>query len=137
MFWFIVLLLILGAGFYFYQKLMVIEREIRAEQENDLFAQQESKSPEVVDEVQDSVLQPASEPQKVTDKPAVLQGDDALDVMLLEQIRQQPGIKQTELYSLFPDAGKKQLQQLLKEMNDTGRINREKQGSSYLLFPNG
>lgn len=137
MFWFIVLLLILGAGFYFYQKLMVIEREIRAEQENDLFAQQESKSPEVVDEVQDSVLQPASEPQKVTNKPAVLQGDDALDVMLLEQIRQQPGIKQTELYSLFPDAGKKQLQQLLKEMNDTGRINREKQGSSYLLFPNG
>ena len=137
MFWFIVLLLILGAGFYFYQKLMVIEREIRAEQENDLFAQQESKSPEVVDEVQDSVLQPASEPQKVTNKPAVLQGDDALDVMLLEQIRQQPGIKQTELYSLFPDAGKKQLQQLLKEMNDTGRINREKQGSSYLLFLNG
>ena len=33
MFWFIVLLLFVGAGFYFYQKMMTIEREIRAEQE--------------------------------------------------------------------------------------------------------
>ena len=33
MFWFIVLLLVAGAGFYFYQKLSTIEREIRAEQD--------------------------------------------------------------------------------------------------------
>ena len=33
MFWFIILLLFVGAGFYFYQKMMAIEREIRAEQE--------------------------------------------------------------------------------------------------------
>ncbi|MCW8891926.1 MAG: hypothetical protein OQL18_01250, partial [Deltaproteobacteria bacterium] len=48
MFWFIVLLLIVGAGFYFYQKMMTIEREIRAEQDGEILTQGEDEKAAVV-----------------------------------------------------------------------------------------
>lgn len=135
MFWFIVFLLILGAGFYFYQKVMVIEREIRAEQEEERMAQADR---EMLDEdkVRESAEETISEPLTVIKKAGASQTADSFDVMLLQQISEQPGIKQTSLYPLYPDFDKKQLQQLLKEMTDAGKIKREKQGSSYLLFPN-
>ena len=35
----------------------------------------------------------------------------------------------------FADINKKQLQQLLKDLDDAGKLKREKEGSSYLLYP--
>ncbi len=54
---------------------------------------------------------------------------------VLAAIAKQPGIKQTELYTIFSAENKKQLQRVLKEMADNGQLKREKEGSSYLLFP--
>ena len=65
MFWFIVLLLVVGAGFYFYQKLISIEREIHAEQEAYTVALQKAeKTPEEVPE--------AKEPDPETTPAAVI-----------------------------------------------------------------
>lgn len=138
MFWFIVLLLILGAGFYVYQKLMAIEREIRAEQEAE-----QTGSDVIEAETEDEMTEELSDPPVVTPevesmaakaKP-VPDGKLDLDEEILIAVKNMPGMKQTELYSSFADVNRKRLQQLLKEMDDAGQIKREKQGSSYLLFP--
>ena len=58
-----------------------------------------------------------------------------LEETILAEVTKQPGIKQTELYLFFAATNKKQLQQLIKEMADNGVLRREKQASSYLLYP--
>ena len=147
MFWFIVLLLLAGAGFFFYQKMMTIEREIREEQDTD----------QVVNET--TAVQPVSEealeePAKGTDEAAVdsqivtpevedmttkvepvADESFSLEDEILAAVNNLPGVKQTELYDSFTDVTKKHLQQVLKEMDDSGKLKREKKGSSYLLYP--
>lgn len=130
MFWFIILLLVVGAGFYFYQKMMAIEREIHAELD-----------------LAKAAVAPVQEPEKHHEKgpetPLPDPVSPALEVVesttlkgtILAEVTKQPGMKQTELYPLFVDTNKKQLQQLLKEMADDGTLRREKQASSYLLYP--
>ncbi|MEA3362759.1 MAG: hypothetical protein U9Q61_05750 [Thermodesulfobacteriota bacterium] len=130
MFWFIVLLLFVGAGFYFYQKIISIEREIQAEQEMTLAqnnATQKSEKP------------PEEAPQatvfdsKESSPPAA--ESSTLEDSILAEVTRNPGLKQTDLYPLFSDTNKKQLQRLIKEMADNGRLKREKKSSSYLLYP--
>ncbi|MDX2478853.1 MAG: hypothetical protein QNK24_00795 [Desulfuromusa sp.] len=131
MFWFIVLLLVVGAGFYFYQKMMMIEREIRAEHEMEMAqiptAQEPEKHQEETPEA--TVFDANATVVSETSDPTTLRGT------VLAEVTKQAGMKQTELYPLFADTNKKQLQQLLKEMADDGILRREKQGSSYLLYP--
>ena len=134
MFWFILLLLLVGAGFYFYQKMMSIEREIRAEQEVEMTsATAAQEQPVVVENVESETVATVVEKKEETSaggtEPA------RVEERVLAAIAKQPGIKQTELYTIFSAENKKQLQRVLKEMADNGQLKREKEGSSYLLFP--
>ncbi|SHI51662.1 hypothetical protein SAMN02745165_00284 [Malonomonas rubra DSM 5091] len=144
MFWFIVLLLLAGAGFYFYQKMMTIEREIREEQDAaqaDAEPVEEAKVEEV--KAEEPAAEEASDPPVVTpevEKMAakaepVADVEMNLEDEILEAVKNLPGMKQTDIYTSFADVGKSQLQKLLKEMDDDGKLKREKKGSSYLLYP--
>ena len=134
MFWFIVLLLFVGAGFYFYQKMMAIEREIRVEQGADnepvVPVQEREMQSEVMN--QSTVFDPDSSLVSVESE---MTDSTSTEDTILVKVTEQPGIKQTELYPLFADTNKKQLQQSIKKMADDGILRREKQGSSYLLYP--
>ena len=134
MFWFIVLLLVIGAGFYFYQKMKSIEREIYAEQKieaaQNTTAQKAEKQP--VDVPQTTVF------DSETDLSAVVyevSESATLEDSILAEVAKQPGLKQTDLYPLFAATNKKQLQRLIKEMADEGKLKREKKSSTYLLYP--
>ena len=133
MFWFVLLLLLVGAGFYFYRKMMSIEREIRAEQEVEMASDTMAQEPVVVEDVASetaaAVVEKKEEASAGEIEPA------RVEEKVLAAIAKQPGIKQTELYTIFSAENKKQLQRVLKEMADNGQLKREKEGSSYLLFP--
>ena len=134
MFWFVLLLLLVGAGFYFYRKMMSIEREIRAEQEVEMASDTMAQEPVVVEDVESEtaaavVVEKKEETSAGEIEPA------RVEEKVLAAIAKQPGIKQTELYTIFSAENKKQLQRVLKEMADNGQLKREKEGSSYLLFP--
>ncbi len=136
MVWFIVLLLVAGAGFYFYQKLTAIEREIRAEQDAEK-SRAAASSPEVVEPEKPEA---APELVAVDREPTVAETpvpDESLstDDEILAAVKNLPGIKQTELYESFADIEKKKFQQLVKKLADSGSIRREKKGNSYLIFP--
>ena len=133
MFWFVVLLLFVGAGFYFYQKMMTIEREIRAEQEVEKAhtAKEKGTEKQTEETPQSTVFD-----SEGSFPPAVSEVVEAttLEETILAEVLKKPGIKQTDLYPLFADTNKKQLQQLIKKMADTKTLRREKQGSSFLLY---
>ena len=146
MFWFIVLLLVAGAGFYFYQKLTTIEREIRAEQaaEKDRAAHSRSEAdkPEQPEAEPEEEPEPESEPELVAvdREPTIAETPVPAEISsfedeILAAITNLPGIKQTELSASFPDIEKKKFQQSIKKLADDGSVRREKEGSSYLLFP--
>jgi hypothetical protein len=141
MFWFIVILLLAGAGFYFYQKLMTIEQEIRAEQEADQATEQPAAAPAQTapvtaqQETSDSPIV-TPEVEKLAAKVApVADASLSLEDEILAAVKNLPGVKQTELYGSFSDVSKKQLQQLIKDLADNGQMKREKKGNSYLLYP--
>ncbi|WP_321370307.1 hypothetical protein [uncultured Desulfuromusa sp.] len=130
MFWFVFLLLLLGAGFYFYQKMMSIEREIRAEQEAEGGSAAQVQEPE-----KSSVDLPEMKPfDKDNNSATTTPEQTAAEKVIISAVTKSPGTKQTDLYVLFPDTGRKQLQQTIKNMADNGVLRREKQGSSYLLY---
>jgi len=133
MFWFILLLLLAGAGFYFYQKMMKIEREIRVEQEVEMASDTTAQEPVVVEDVEPETVAAVVEKKEETSAGGTEQA--RVEERVLAEIAKQPGIKQTELYTIFSAENKKQLQRVLKEMADSGQLKREKEGSSYLLFP--
>ncbi len=134
MFWFIVLLLFVGAGFYFYQKIISIEREIQAEQEMSLAQSTATQKPEKrLEESPHETVFDSTE----SDSPVVPLASESssLEESILAEVTRQPGLKQTDLYPLFAATNKKQLQRLIKEMADNGRLKRERKSSSYLLYP--
>lgn len=143
MFWFVVLLLLAGAGFYFYKKMMAIEQEIRSDQDvNEVTASSESASeqepPEAVADTEEVAESPiiVSAVDKMTSKVVpVADASFNLEDEVLAAVKNLPGVKQTELYESFADVNKKQLQQLLKDLDEGGKLKREKKGSSYLLYP--
>ena len=147
MFWFVVLLLVLGAGFYFYQKLTAIEREIRAEQvaEKEQVARPQKTEdedkppkPELEPQREEALDPPFSSPEveKMTANAAPVPDEGmSTEEEIVLAVTNLPGIKQTELYDSFPDVDRKRLQQLVKELADSGKLKREKQGSSYILYP--
>ena len=136
MFWFIVLLLVAGAGFYFYQKLTTIEREIRAEQIAEK-SRAVASSPEVVEQEKTEAVPElvAVDREPTIAETPVPDGPSTTDDEILAAVKNLPGIKQTELYESFPDVEKKKFQQMVKKLSDNGSIRREKQGVSYILFP--
>lgn len=129
MFGFLILLLVLGGGFYFYQRLKALEAEIRAEQA--AAAQSPSRSADAP---------PKAEPARPAGQvhPLVVERAEApasAEEIVLAAVRKNPGLRQTDLYGQVAALGNRQLQALLKEMAEQGRLQRKKQGSSYLLFP--
>ena len=131
MFWFIILLLVAGAGFYFYQKLISIEREIHAEQEAYNATLQKAEKP-----LEDAPVETSSDLEDVSvAQTPESQEPLSLEEAILAEVSKQAGAKQVDLYRLFSATNKKQLQKLIKGLADDGRLRREKQGSSYLLYP--
>ncbi len=138
MFWFVVVLLIVGAGFYFYRKMMTIEREILAEQEAER-GPAEKAEPDRPVKKEEAFNDPpivTPEVEKMVAKAEPVAAEPlSLEEEILTAVENLPGIKQTELYGSFADVDRKQLQKLLKELGDDGRLTREKRGSTYLLYP--
>ncbi|WP_029917624.1 hypothetical protein [Pelobacter seleniigenes] len=130
MFGFLILLLVLGGGFYFYQRLKALEAEIRAEQAT------ATPSPSHSDDAS-----PKAEPARPAGQvhPLVVERAEqtpaSAEEIVLAAVRKNPGLRQTDLYGQVATLGNRQLQVLLKEMAEQGRLQRKKQGSSYLLFP--
>ena len=142
MFWFIVLLAIAGAGFYFYQKLTTIEREIRAEQAAEK-ARAAASGPKAVEKAK---VEPEPEPEPepvlvaVEREPTIAETPvpdefSSTEDEILAAVNNLPGIRQTELSESFPDIEKKKFQQSVKKLADNGSVRREKDCSSYLIFP--
>ena len=72
----------------------------------------------------------AAEPEKKAAAPA-----EGLEERLLQQVTAQPGMKQTEFYPLFPDEDRRVLQATLLSLDKAGKIRREKDKGTYLLYP--
>ena len=120
MFWFVILLLIVGGCFYLYQKLMEIEREIRAEQEMEQPVVKVETKKDASDDAEDVVNPPIVSPEVenlVAKAETVADESLSLEDEILGAVKNMPGLKQTELYESFADVNKKRLQQLLKEMD--------------------
>jgi hypothetical protein len=107
-----------AAGYYGYRKLVEIEEEIREELASKGMAADEETPPQ---EPPKPVV-----PKKET-KPATLEDQ------ILEHIRLQPGVLQTDLYKQFPDSDRKAVQKVLLKMDRTGVIKRTKDKSTYVL----
>jgi len=130
MFWFVLLLILLGGGFYFYQRMISLEQEIRAEQEREK-VQQASQG-----EVETSV---AASHENESAQPAVAAAatdgsEGEVDNPIVRLIDEKPGVVQSDVYADLPQLNKKQVQQMIRELVDEGKIRRERLGSSFKLY---
>lgn len=132
MVWFVILLLVLGGGFYLYTKLKKIEQEILAEQEAEKQARQQQLRVQTAETSGNLAADEQPSPAGPTDDE---EDSSRLAEQLLRAVTQQPGIKQTALYPMFDAVPKRTLQYTLRELTDAGRLKREKIGNSFLLYP--
>ena len=137
MFAFIVLLIVAGACFYFYQRLTALEQEIRAEQARARAAAVAAEPPKSTENETPNPFEEKVEPVSVPVEEVVAEPAEpvTLEEAILAEVAKNSGMKQTELYGMFGDTDKKQLQRIVKELADSGQLKREKQGNSYLLYP--
>ena len=108
------------AGYYGYRKLHAMEQELRRE-----VAEEKWESEEEEGESTGPPLTPQPETA----------GANALKERLLERVREQPGILQTDLYGLYPEENRRTLQELLRKLDREGRVARTKEKGSYRLYP--
>ena len=123
-FTFLILAAFVAVGFYVYRRLGEIEREIRAEQQ----AMAESSPPPQKEA-------PATETVEKPQAPAAPEQEAGPVERVLAMVEAEPGLKQTELYARLEDLDRRELQKLLRDLDQQGRLRREKQGSSYRLHP--
>jgi len=143
MFAFVVLLIVIGACFYFYQKITALEQEIRAEQARAKAAAvqpQVAPTPKVAEPAATKVksAEPAAKPAsktKAATKDKKQTEDKNLKEAVAAAVAKSPGMKQPELYTIFADTHRKQLQRAVKDLAESGKIKREKQGNTFLLYP--
>jgi hypothetical protein len=125
--WFLLLFLIALAagGWYLYQRLLTIEREIRQEQRQAAAEAKQDSAP--------ADLAPDSSVEKngAVQAPA---GED-LNRSILAFVALNQGLPQAELYTQFPANDRRELQKRLRELEQSGRLRREKEGSTYRLYP--
>ncbi len=121
MHWFFILLLIvlIVAGYYVYRRLLEIEREIRAEQRA---LSEEVETSEEQDDIDDVAVVSVVEEAGLTEK-------------ILARVEDNPGLTQTDLYGYFPTEDRREMQKILRELDQQGRLRREKKGNSYRLHP--
>lgn len=125
-FWlFLLLLVLIGWGIYFCHRLKQIEADIR-------------KDLEATEIDEDS---PVDGDEEIVRETSGAYGSAVSDAesdpvgQILTLVGNEPGIKQTEVYSRLSDVPRKSIQELLRKLADDGRIRREKKGSSYQLYP--
>lgn len=129
MYWFFILLLLalIGFGYYVYQRLIEIEREIRADQRA-LVDEADTPAP-------DQSPSPVPEPQEESIIKVAVAGTDGLTGRILGQVKETPGLSQADLYAHFPDEDRRDLQKLLRKLDQQKELRREKKGNSYQLYP--
>ncbi|MBD1400934.1 hypothetical protein [Pelovirga terrestris] len=128
MFWIVLLLILLGGSFYFYQRMVALEQEIRAEQEREKELQAQQVNQESA----------AAAPKKI--EPALVgaaaenPATEMAENPILQCVCAHPGVVQADLYADVPQLNKKQAQQMIRELVDAGKIRRERLGSSFKLY---
>ena len=127
LFFILLLIAFIAAGYYVYQRLLKVEREIRADQHALV---------EEDDSVIKSDLEPvAPEPaQKVAESDPIAE-DVGLNDQIMLVVEASPGLAQAEIYDKFPGTDRRELQKLLRQLDQTGQLRREKKGSSYRIYP--
>lgn len=108
-----------------------VEPDVAAEPDNSPVV-----PPETVEETAEDNPIVIPEVEKMVAKIAPVEDEAmSLEDEILAAVTNLPGIKQTELYDSFTDVERKQLQKLIRDMDEAGKLKREKQGTSYLLYP--
>ena len=128
MFWFVLLLIVLGGGFYFYQRMLALEQEIRAEQEREKELQARQVNQET------AAAAPRNEEPERTVAAADNPATEIAENPILQFVCAHPGVVQADLYADIPQLNKKQAQQMIRELVDAGKIRRERLGSSFKLY---
>ncbi len=127
LFFILLLIALIAAGYYVYRRLLEIEREIRAEQRA-LVDEDDSSSVEA---------EPAPAPavQEASAGNETPNSGRELSEAILQRVEENPGLTQTELYANFPGKDRRDLQKILRELDQQGQLRREKKGTSYRLHP--
>ncbi len=129
MFWFVLLLILLGLGFYFYQRMVALEQEIRADQAREKEQQQTDQRSE-----EPAPFKEASAPRTPESAAPVEPAAGVVENPILRLICSQPGVVQSAVYAELPQLNKKQAQQMIRELVDAGKIKRERLGRSFKLY---
>lgn len=133
MFWIVVFLLLLGGTFYFYQKMKALEQQIRAEQALEKASyQSESAAADSATELTSAAPTPA---RTVPAAPA--SGEPSVETVsdpVLHAIESQPGVLQADIYAQLHEFNKRQVQQMIRQLVEDGKVRRERAGSSYQLY---
>ena len=119
-----------AAGCYYgYRKLVQIEEDIREELQAKGLAVDQDEAPPVAEE-KPVTSTPVTPIKKPVGK-AVAGG--SLEGRILDQVKANPGMLQTELYQQFADSERKALQAALLKMDKAGTLKRSKEKSTYRL----
>lgn len=114
---FLVLLVLVVAGYFAWVKLVELEREIRSELE----PKAQRATPTAPRDTAVSQVAPGAE-------------DKAIQELILAKVRQSEGILQTELYEAFPELDRKTLRKCLLEMDHARVLRRERSSHTFKLY---
>ncbi|ORJ59065.1 hypothetical protein [Geothermobacter hydrogeniphilus] len=124
-FWlFLILVILILAGGWFYRRLLDIEQDIRREMAEEQVAAAERGEVAAAEEASEIRSQ---EPPEEAD----------VEQRIQDIVSAEPGLLQTDLYDRFAELPRRKLQQLLRSMEGDGRLRREKEKGSYRLYPSG
>ncbi len=130
-FWsFLILVVLILAGAWFYRRLQDLEKDLRREMEADAAAGRTEKT--VVGN--GDVLPPNGSTVSPVDEPVAREPED-LAGRVSDLVAAEPGMRQTDFYNHMPDVPRKALQELLRNMEHEGGLRREKDRGSYKLYP--
>lgn len=140
--WFVVLLGLAGIaylGYFAFTMLTGMEKDIRRELD-EVPAAEKKESPATAkptEQVAAAVKKKAApETPRATppEKPSAA-AELSLEEQILKHVKGHRGVLQTELYDKFPEQERRVLQKALAAMDADGTLRREKEKSTYRLFP--
>ncbi|RME40679.1 MAG: hypothetical protein D6794_01815 [Deltaproteobacteria bacterium] len=113
-----------------YQWLKRVEIEIRAELES---AAQAAQAAAATEQKEPRPAENGSGEKEGSPGGAPGPGDSTPADIILEVIRQHPGIRQADIYGLVPDMSKRRIQALVRSLEEEGRLRRVRDRGSYRL----
>lgn len=122
---FLVFVVLILAAAWFYQWLKRVEAEIRAE----LGEKGEAATVVAGRDPAPSGNTESSSPSGKQENPDGLSAEDRI----LEVVRSRPGIRQAEVYGLVADISKRRVQDILRRLEQEGRLRRIPDRGSYRL----